>query len=62
VVEEDPDDDVLKEAVNTPGALASALARKAAKDAQSAVQGFVDFIRGGDARLTWFGAARDQCS
>jgi hypothetical protein len=31
--------------------MAGAFARKAAKDARSAVEGFVDFIRGGDARL-----------
>jgi hypothetical protein len=52
VVEEDPDDGAPPGPVNFPGAMAGALARKAAKDAQSAVQGFVDFIRGGGARLS----------
>jgi acetyl esterase/lipase len=51
VVEEEPDHDAPPGPVNVPRALAGAFARKAAKDAQSAVQGFVDFIRGGDARL-----------
>jgi hypothetical protein len=51
VVEEEPDHEAPPGPVNAPRALAGALARKAAKDAQSAVQGFVDFIRGGDARL-----------
>ena len=52
VVEEEPDPDAPPGPVNVPRALAGAFARKAAKDAQSAVQGFVDFIRGGDARLS----------
>jgi hypothetical protein len=30
--------------------MAGVFARKAAKDARSAVEGFVDFFRGGDAR------------
>jgi hypothetical protein len=50
VVEEDPDDGAPPGPVNFPGAMAGAFARKAAKDAQSAVQGFVDFIRGEGAR------------
>jgi hypothetical protein len=51
VVEEKPDHDAPPGPVNVPRALAGAFARKAAKDAQSAVQGLVDFIRGGDASL-----------
>jgi hypothetical protein len=51
VVEEDPDDDAPPGPFNNPGAMAGAFARKAAKDARSAAQGFADFIRGGDARL-----------
>jgi hypothetical protein len=51
VVEEDPGDGAPPGPVNFPGAMAGAFARKAAKDAQSAVQGFVDFIRGEGARL-----------
>jgi len=51
VVEEDPDHHAPPGPVNIPGAMAGAFARRAAKDARSAVQGFVDFIRGGDSRL-----------
>jgi hypothetical protein len=51
VVEEEPDHDAPPGPVSAPRAIAGAFARQAAKDAQSAVQGFVDFIRGGDARL-----------
>jgi hypothetical protein len=51
VVEEEPDHDAPPGPVNVPRAMAGAFARKAAKDARSAVDGFVDFIRGGDARL-----------
>ena len=50
VIEEDPDDGVPPVPDGTPSALAGFLARQAAKEARSAVQGFVDFIRGGDAR------------
>ena len=49
VVEEEPGDGAPPGPVNFPGAMAGAFARKAAKDAQSRVQGFVDFIRGGGA-------------
>jgi hypothetical protein len=73
VIEEDPDDGVSPGPAATPSAMAGFFARQAAKEARSAVQGFVDFIRGGDARLppeqtldslaqTWFGTARDQRS
>jgi len=51
VIEEDPDDGVTPGPGDTPSAMAGFFARQAAKDARSAVQGFVDFIRGGDARL-----------
>jgi hypothetical protein len=51
VVEEEPDHDAPPGPVNVPRAMADAFARKAAKEARSAAQGFVDFIRGGDARL-----------
>jgi hypothetical protein len=52
VVEEDPDHDAPPEPASNPAAaIAGAFARKAAKDARSAVEGFVDFIRGGDAGL-----------
>jgi len=51
VVEEDPDHDAPPGPVNVPRAMAGAFARKAAKDARSAAQVFVDFIRGGDTRL-----------
>jgi hypothetical protein len=50
VVEEDPDHDAPPGPVNAPRAMAGVFARKAAKDARSAVEGFVDFFRGGDAR------------
>jgi hypothetical protein len=50
VIEKDPDDGVPPVPASTPSALAGFLARQAAKEARSAVQGFVDFIRGGDAR------------
>jgi hypothetical protein len=51
VVEEDLDYNAPPGPVNVPRAMAGAFARQAAKDARSAAQGFVDFIRGGDARL-----------
>jgi hypothetical protein len=50
VIEKDPDDGVPPVPASTPSALAGFLARQAAKEARSAAQGFVDFIRGGDAR------------
>ena len=66
VVEEDLDYNAPPGPVNVPRAMAGAFARKAAKDARSAAQGFVDFIRGGDARLpqddagrTWTGGNMD---
>jgi hypothetical protein len=49
VVEEDPDHDARPGPVN-PAAMAGAFARQAAKETRSAVEGFVDFIRGGNAR------------
>jgi hypothetical protein len=49
VVEEDPDHDAPPGPVN-PAAMAGAFARQAAKETRSAVEGFVDFIRGGNAR------------
>jgi hypothetical protein len=52
VVEESPREDVPPGPVNIPATLAGAFARQAAKDARSAVQGFLGFIRGGDARLS----------
>jgi hypothetical protein len=51
VVEEEPDHDAPPDPVNAPRAIAGAFARQAAKEARSAAQGFVDFFRGGDARL-----------
>jgi hypothetical protein len=51
VVEEDPDYIAPPDPVNAPRAIAGAFARQAAKEARSAAQGFVDFFRGGDARL-----------
>jgi hypothetical protein len=51
VVEEDPDYVAPPDPVNAPRAIAGAFARQAAKEARSAAQGFVDFFRGGDARL-----------
>ncbi len=50
VIEEDPDDGVPPMPAATPSAMAGFFARQAAKEARSAVQGLVDFIRGGDAR------------
>ena len=51
VVEEDPDHYAMPDPAKIPRAMAEAVARKAAKEARSAVEGFVDFIRGGAARL-----------
>jgi hypothetical protein len=50
VIEKDPDDGVPPMPDGTPSAVAGFLARQAAKEARSAVQGLVDFVRGGDAR------------
>jgi hypothetical protein len=49
--ETDPaEDDAAPQPANLPGKLASDIARQAAKDAKSAVQGLFDLIRGQDAR------------
>ena len=50
VIEEDPDDGVSPGPAAPPSAMAGFFARQAAKEARAAAQGFVDFIRGGDAR------------
>ncbi len=50
VIEQDPDDGVPPMPAATPSAMAGFFARQTAKEARSAVQGLVDFIRGGDAR------------